>query len=314
MRVRRIFIYLLVSLFLSFSTYSQTNNFYLVSEDILPKKYQSGIKKARVSIEKGMEFLEKAEEAQERLQNYRDIESIKPLKLLAMKEKIYRHQLKASSFFYDGHRLEYRILKRYLKKEYPIQYERVHDEAGKQFYRGSVLRKRGADAVPNTSPLVFIHEAVGYEKRALKDLEMVYKFDKEYLTSLSVPVFLVDSVFPKVVNLKSLVEKYAEMKPEPPQAVQGGIVSKKQPGVFFSIQFLATREPVTERRARGVYDGLLPVMRSSGDGWHRFSAGRFESVAAATKMMKKERIHGFVIAFKGDKRISIKKAEQLINP
>lgn len=310
------YVLLLIGLLCSYTAISQIDDldYYLVSTDFLPQKYQSEIERAEKLVQKGNKLVEKSNEAREKLQKYQDSDLVKPIELMVLKERLYRYQLKASTFFHDAHRREFKTLRRYLKEQYPLQYERIRDEAVKQFNRGSVLRKRGAEAIPANSPVSFIQEAVDYEKQALKDLEMIYVFDKKLITAKPPPVFETDSVFPGNNMLKELPEKYAVLKPEPKETVEKSIVSKEKPRVFFSIQFLAAKEAVSEQDARKVYNGSLPLIRSYGNGWHRFSAGRFESVEAATQIMKQEGIHGFVIAFKGDERISIKKAQHLLNP
>ncbi|PWD97897.1 hypothetical protein [Marinilabilia rubra] len=314
MKIFAQFIFFLVSLFLSVSAFSQTNDFYLVSPELLPAKYQSGIEKAKRYIKKGEVYLEKAAQAQQKLQRYQESESVKPMKVMTLKEGVFRHQLKASSYFHDAHRTEFKTLKRYLKDEFPIPYERIYERAAKQFHRGSVLRKRGSEAVPNSSPLAFIHEAVGYEQEALEDFENVYLFGEELLVSMPLPDFELDSVFFVAGAIKAPLEKHGVLKPEPLQPVERSIVSNEKSGVFFSIQFLATKDPVSEIKARQVYQGALPLIKSYGSGWHRYSAGRFTSVEEASRLMKEEGIYGFVIAFKGDERISIKKAKQLMRP
>lgn len=308
------YILLLVIVVVSIHANSQTNGYYLVSSDYLPEKYKAQIDKAEKLVNRGEEILEKVEMAQQKVQEYESSDPVKPIKLMALKEDVFRFQLKASSFFHDAHRREFKALKRFLKDQYPLQYERVHDEVVKQFYRGSVLRKRGVEAVPSNSPMGFIQEALAYEMLALKDLEMIYVFDKKPLRARAAPAFENDSVLPISHNLKELQEKYAKLKPHPGQTVEKSIVSKERLPVFFSIQFLATRKPVSEQRARTVYNGSLELIRSYGSGWHRFSAGRFDSVQKATRVMKQEGIYGFVVAIRGEERISIKKAQQLLSP
>ena len=301
---------------LSFSHFisAQSDEFYLISTDYMPDKYKSGITRAENLVQKGERFLNKVELAQKRLEHYHASQSTKPLKILELKERVYRLQLKASSYFYDAHRHEFKTLKKFIKAEYPLSYKRIGDEVAEQFYRASVLRKRGKDAVPSASPMAFLHEAVGYEKRALKEMEMIYRFDKVLLTSRPAPVLKSDGESPSIGELKVPSEKSLVLKPETAPVVQEGIKPGGQPRVFFSIQFLATQKPVSEERARSVYNGALPLIKSYSDGWHRYSAGYFSSVDEAVKEMQHEGIYGFVVAFDGQKKISINKAKQLLRP
>jgi hypothetical protein len=85
-----------------------------------------------------------------------------------------------------------------------------------------------------------------------------------------------------------------------------------QKEIFFSIQVLATRQPVSDQRVKSVYNGHLPVIESEGEGWFRFSAGRFATVEKALDEKEREGIYGFIVAYRNGERISLTRAREYI--
>ncbi|TAJ14395.1 hypothetical protein DMA11_05115 [Marinilabiliaceae bacterium JC017] len=82
--------------------------------------------------------------------------------------------------------------------------------------------------------------------------------------------------------------------------------------VFLSIQFLADNKAVSDAQLKQVYNGRQEIVEMTGDGWYRYSAGKFSSVEAAKKVMKEESIKGFVVAYKEGNRITISEALKLL--
>jgi len=86
----------------------------------------------------------------------------------------------------------------------------------------------------------------------------------------------------------------------------------KAADVFFTIQFIADKKPVTDDMIRSKYSGEYEVVKIEADGWYRYSAGRFVSIEKAKEVMQKENIKGFIVAYKNGQRITIKKAIELL--
>lgn len=82
--------------------------------------------------------------------------------------------------------------------------------------------------------------------------------------------------------------------------------------LFFSIQILADKKEVPSASLSKVYSGSLPVIHIQSDGWHRYMAGRFKSLEDARKSMTQESIKGFIVAYNGEKRITIQEAVNLL--
>lgn len=99
-----------------------------------------------------------------------------------------------------------------------------------------------------------------------------------------------------------------EVVPEPIVVTE----PEKPMAVFFSVQILADRKEVSSAAIDQVYSGSHPVIHVEGDGWHRYMVGRFSSVAEARKAMTDESLKGFIVAYNGEKRITVQEAVELL--
>jgi len=82
--------------------------------------------------------------------------------------------------------------------------------------------------------------------------------------------------------------------------------------VFFTIQFIADKKPVSEDVLRSKYSGQQEIVKMESDGWYRYSAGRFTDLQKAKEVMKSENIKGFIVAYKNGERITISEAIGLL--
>lgn len=87
----------------------------------------------------------------------------------------------------------------------------------------------------------------------------------------------------------------------------------KQPETYFSIQVMADKKKAVASQLTRVYNGKRKIMLHEGDGWYRYSVGKFKSVAEASSTMKSENIKGFVVAYSDEKRITISQAKTILN-
>ena len=266
-------------------------------------------------IDKGKEELRKAESARETFESAQETEDVHAVRLEQLRERIYRHQLAASTYFEDAHRLQYRLLRHYLKKENPYEYDQIENQVREQFQQGSVLRRRAMRIVPGNSPARLMERAAGHESQALDTMVQMALEDIRYQRAakqmrkkeLLMPVEITE----KADTLKP--GPLAVVKRNKPKAGQDEIKNKEdQEEIFFSIQFLATREPVSSQRVKSVYNGHLPVIEYEGEGWFRFSAGRFATVEKALAEKEREGIYGFIVAYRNGERISLARAREYI--
>ena len=83
--------------------------------------------------------------------------------------------------------------------------------------------------------------------------------------------------------------------------------------VYFTVQILADKKPVSDSKIRTIYKGSLPVVENQGDGWYRYSLGKFDSYPAAKKALAESQVKGYVVAYKNSDRISVREAISLIS-
>lgn len=266
-------------------------------------------------IARGNKALKKAEAARENFESAQKADDVHTVRLKQLRGCVYRHQLKASTYFEDAHRIQHKLLKNALKSVSPSEYNRVKVDLRKQFQKGRVLRKRAVRSVPQASPENLLREAASVEGEALQKLvgvtlkTMGYAMPGEK-TLTHKPLQAADTLF-----AGSLKEIQDTLKPDSPTAVKTESPTIPDAGedVFFSIQFLATRQPVTDERVKSVYNGPLPVIKDEGEGWYRFSAGKFSSVEEALEEKEPEGIYGFIVAYRNGERISIARAREYLS-
>jgi DNA-binding ferritin-like protein (Dps family) len=310
MKIYKVIFLLLILFFLWTKSHGQENYYYLISNDLIPIQCDSDLTQVKRLIEKGEEALEEARKVNDKLSSYKESDSVSSLKILELKEKIYRHQLKASTYFEDAHQKEYRLLKGCLEKEFPGEYAKIEEEVKKYFQSASVLRKRALNSVPSQSPLGFMAEASAQEKQALELMGTIFPVEEDL--SLLTENIDVDSLGLVPDTMSRIAENDIPLKPDSLNVVEDKIVGKNGFDVFFSIQFLATRGSVTDNQVRTIYNGVLPVVENHSDGWHRFAAGSFKSIKEAEQAMRHEGIYGFIVAFRDDERITLTEARRLL--
>ena len=281
------------------------------------RNFLSDIRWARVreKIERGNEELQEATVAREDLELAREAGDVHAVRLKQLRERVYRHQLAASTYFEDAHRLQLRLLKGALKKASPSEYDLIKDDLRKQFQKGRVLRKRAVRSVPQMSPENMVREAAYFESEALEKLLQATLKAKGYAMPEEELIAQKPDQDAEGVATPVPEEIPDSLKPDDPKDVKSqtpSVSDTVEREIFFSIQFLATREPVSDRRVKSVYHGPLPVIKTEGEGWYRFSAGRFSSVEDALEEKERAGIYGFIVAFRNGERISIARARKFL--
>lgn len=82
--------------------------------------------------------------------------------------------------------------------------------------------------------------------------------------------------------------------------------------VYFTVQILADKKSLSEATLKGVYSGSYPIVVNKGDGWYRYSFGKFKTLAEAKKAMEGSKTKGYVVAYKNEMRISLSEAKLLL--
>ena len=108
-----------------------------------------------------------------------------------------------------------------------------------------------------------------------------------------------------VVSKKETAKKTATAIIKPDKSKAGD--------TYFTIQIMADRKKATSDQIKRIYSGALKVDEIIGEGWFRYSIGRFSSHEEAVKVMKSENVKGFVVAYSQSKRITIGEAKKLLS-
>jgi hypothetical protein len=103
-----------------------------------------------------------------------------------------------------------------------------------------------------------------------------------------------------------------ELKVEPLQPIEKNelvvVPESVDPEVFFSVQVLASRVPLTQAQIRAAYSGSKVVVERLGNGWYRYSFGEFLTLEEAKQAMSQEKVKGFIVAYNHNQRITIAEA------
>ncbi len=325
----------------------QNEDFFNISRENLSRKYNKKKQRVENLFSKSTFYLQKAGKAENELINYQESGNINPMRQIALQERVYRLYLKAYSFVEDAHRIQFKMLEELLeKRNLTDRREEMKVELEKQFRSSTVLRRKGESVVPGMNPKSFLAEATETEVKALEDMEKLLSgqiiamdssinhkdsallaarsdvvdegFENGVDTMRIVSPDSVDDQSGIMISARSGIEETEEnvLSVKPAQNIdveeaEPDVSVEKTSEVFYSIQFLATREQVSDKQVEKIYDGVLPVIENRSDGWYRFSAGKFDTVSKAMSEMKKEGIYGFVVAFKGNEKISISEAKRL---
>ncbi len=108
---------------------------------------------------------------------------------------------------------------------------------------------------------------------------------------------------------KDTVVVLEEKKVPPPKET---IAETTGPEVYFTIQIMADRKPATNVQLSTIYKGNRKTIENKGDGWYRYSVGKFNEYQKAYSCMKDEKIKGYVVAYHGSQRISTSEAKALL--
>ncbi|SFE36605.1 hypothetical protein [Thermophagus xiamenensis] len=315
-----------LSIFLVGNLWGQQDSVFLLSADDVYLKYGKKLKKVEKKIRQGEYFYMKSDRLKEEIDELKSSADEKPMRLAQMEERMYRLQLKASTYYEDANKMQLRILKKYMQKEYPTKFKEIEDEVKYQFRQGYVIRERGVSMLPGQSPLSFAEEAYRIESKALQDLTALMVPEKNDQTDeKEKPVAEVkdnsdvDEADDEPEKPEIVSETLKNVKPNSLGNVEKNIlqnkekeVGNKEPGIYFSIQFLATKKKVNNQQVKDIYSGPLPVIEVKDGVWYKFSAGRFNTTGAAIRKMKEEGIYGFIVAFEGNRRISLTMARRLL--
>lgn len=82
--------------------------------------------------------------------------------------------------------------------------------------------------------------------------------------------------------------------------------------VFLTIQIMADKQKVSENDLKNAYNGSLELIEKEGNGWYRYSVGRFADKESAQKIMEEEGLKGYIVAYNKTQRISVQEAIEIL--
>jgi len=251
----------------------------------------------------------------------------------AQKEKdkdLLESQLRAIGMYYAGYSKKSKVLKKRLerfKSEKPEKtteinqvlatYEKKNRQASAS-YRKSRSVKSLAEAVKLGESAVDMHKEL--QKEMFDNLGKLLAV-KSVVTSQ--PVAVVEEPVPSKEVIaednteNEIISVQAQPDPDPKSAtvvVPPAVAVVKEGGVdelYFSIQILAGKNKVTDEQLARAYSGSIEVYENYGDGWYRYSVGKYLSYQEAMKAMQANNLKGHPVAYRGKKRVSLVEAKKL---
>jgi hypothetical protein len=161
------------------------------------------------------------------------------------------------------------------------------------------------------------YDAIVLTQELLKNRDLVVKAEVQ-----SVPEPVVVDTIPvtevtkeEVISEAVVATAAVAVVPDQEEKVQAVIepeVRQPQEKVYFTIQVMADKKRATVAQQKMVYKGTRSVIENKGDGWFRYSVGEFDSYEQASQTMKSEGVKGYVVAYKGQQRISVAEAKKLL--
>ncbi len=252
-----------------------------------------------------------------------------------IEKKQERLKLQAAKYFKDGHKGQFKVLSASLRNKVKIG---DSNEAREGLMDGTGLFKKARKAwfsaenrISDNNTVELLYGAIAIENEALTLMEKVLNptAEENKLLAEEAPI---GGSFEPAFNPASFAEQkiVPVFQPAPPPVIpapvalivpEAGItpkeeqkpeVTKEDPlKVFFSIQILADKTPVSANAISKVYPGSLQVIHVVGDGWHRYMVGRFKTVTEAKQTMTDQNIKGFIVAYNGEIRITVQEAIEL---
>jgi hypothetical protein len=82
--------------------------------------------------------------------------------------------------------------------------------------------------------------------------------------------------------------------------------------IFYTVQFKTLTSEASVENLKRWYSGKEFVEMNRHDQYYRYSVGRFYSVDDARRFISREKMNGFVVAYRGDERIAVVQARAIV--
>lgn len=197
----------------------------------------------------------------------------------------------------------------------PMLYESVNLESQALTKMAQALDLAQAEPLIAIAIEPEVPDSIILQETPVAESEVVVTAQAEVLTTAKEPDarIIIPAPVPSLADPMATVSPIVVSAPAlAPEALSPPVVKADteeiNSSVFFSVQILADRKEISSVAIENVYQGNLPVIHMEGDGWHRYMVGRFQSLAEARKVMTDEGLKGFIVAYNGDKRITVQEA------
>lgn len=314
----------LLSVFLSISTQAQdisSDVFYWLSEVERDK-----IHKAESLLDQGEEvlFSRILDVNKDRIQvNHPDY--IELSENLYLGKRICRQLYETKDYFYNGFRLKLEVYRRYIDdyinedNYFKSKVEAINDSINVKVENAKTLRskslvrgnisKAGKDIhqanLDDQNAILLCEKVLGIissEKSDRKKVdEVVTAVDEEKKEAALVPF--------SILEHKPAVKEVDSTEGNGIPIAEVSLYSDTEPEVYYTVQILADKKKIATDKIKRIYKVEFEIIEYIGDGWYRYSFGKFTDLSIAKQALLKSNTRGYIVAYRKESRISLKEAK-----
>ncbi len=166
------------------------------------------------------------------------------------------------------------------------------------------------EEIPQDSILAIASDSVINVPTDSIPLSAEIKQDSAYITPVAQDSLVLPSNDSLVVSTEIATEE--DLIAEQPLEQVAELNTTEDSKTYFTIQFLADKQPVPKEKISSLYSGSLEVIKHEADGWFRYSIGKFKDVNKANETLQSSGVNGYVVAYHNNERISTRQAIEII--
>lgn len=324
---KQLFLIALLGILCFHSSYSQ-------QDELLNSKDTKRIAKAEKKISKAESLVEKADPYKDKIA---DLKSAG-----ASLRKIKRYEKKANnkiilsaSYYKDGYSKKYsayeKAIKRNIKSGFITDSDAQLEKANDAFKKGRKWRRNSKNESDVNKGVEYLLMANNVQVDAIKHLDKVLVKAPELepivediipIDTITAPIILEmpieeaadsivsDSIITTTTVAPAIVEEVIPAAAAVSTAIIATDTVKPENDIYFTIQIVADKKPLGSEQLDALYAGNTETIEHTGDGWFKYSIGRYQSYEEAQEAISTENVKGFVVAYKGTERISTRKARE----
>ena len=314
----------------------------------LPKKDKEKVVKSEKWLSKGNLILEEASKYDNELASLKDSEGkLKMRKINKLEKKSDGLKIKAASYLQDGYKKKAKVFESIVKDsrktnpQLASRLKEVEFNSDKKIKKSKKLYRKADDMASKSKAVEYFelgHKnyeeaiailcgglAVVYDIKAEDEMDDIVTEEDTTINSatanpaVAAPVVGVTATTAAVVAASNVGNEKEFIVDSTNQAFVTDTIpltaepeEKENIDVFFTIQFVADKKPVSSEMQKTKYAGELEVVEMNAGGWYRYSVGRFTKLEEAKAVMKSEGIKGFIVAYKSGERITVSEAVELL--